>query len=82
MPVIATKVGGVRDVLAWSRGLLVDPSDFEGLTRAAEKLLTDRDLARELGGEGRRYVEESHSADKLGKSLVGIYSKVIGRSIK
>jgi glycosyltransferase involved in cell wall biosynthesis len=80
MPVIATRVGGIGDVLTDKRGILVDPSDFDGLTRAAQKLVVDPELTRTLGVEGRRYVEASHSAETLGKSLVGIYSKILKRS--
>ena len=79
MPVIATRVGGIRDVLTETRGILVDPSDFDGLTRAAEKLVVDREFTRTLGTAGRQYVEASHSINTLGNSLIGIYSKVLGR---
>jgi glycosyltransferase involved in cell wall biosynthesis len=81
MPVIATRVGGIRDVVTETRGILVDPYDFDGLTRAAEKLVVDREYTRTLGKAGRRYVETSHSVNTLGQSLIGIYAKVLGRPI-
>lgn len=80
IPVVATSVGGIKDLVTKSRGILVDPLDFDGLTQAARKLVVDREFGRALGADGRRYVEQSHSVEKLGKSLIQIYNKAVGRS--
>ncbi len=57
VPIVATDVGGVREVLAGGRtGLLVPPGDAAALAEAMGKVLTDRDLAGRLAREGREWV--------------------------
>lgn len=54
LPVVATRVGGVPDVVEDGRtGLLVDPGDAAGLARALEMLAADESLRRDLGRRGR-----------------------------
>ena len=51
VPVVASNRGALPEV---SRGaaLLVDPEDLDGLSRAMEQVLFDRELARRLGEDG------------------------------
>ena len=49
LPVIATNVGGIRDIItAEESGLLVPPDDTAALSAALERLLQDRELANAL----------------------------------
>ena len=61
-PVIGTYSGGIPDAVRHEEtGLLVEPGDVEGLTASILRLLTDTDLARRLGRQGReRVVKESN----------------------
>jgi glycosyltransferase involved in cell wall biosynthesis len=55
LPVVATSVGGVSDVLADGvAGLLVPPRDPAALATAIERLAGDPDLRCALGAAGRR----------------------------
>jgi glycosyltransferase involved in cell wall biosynthesis len=57
--VVATRVGGVPDIVADRQtGLLVPYGDRPALLRALASVLGDRALARELGGAARRAVGE------------------------
>lgn len=73
LPVVATAVGGTREVLAPSRGYLVNPGDEMALVDATAQLIADCDLRIRLGSEGRRYVGENHSLDTLKNRLKEIY---------
>lgn len=54
LPVVATRVGGVPDVVAHGKtGILVDPGDAPALARAMESLATDESLRTTLGRNGR-----------------------------
>lgn len=54
LPVIATRVGGVPDVVRGGEtALLVDPGDAMGLARTLDTLARDEGLRRELGNRGR-----------------------------
>jgi hypothetical protein len=73
-PVIGTSECGAEDaILDGQTGLLVRPDDVEGLSAALRSLLSDGNLARKLGDEGRRrakqaVVEQNRRADCGGVS--------------
>jgi len=59
LPVVATRVGGVPEMVADGRsGLLVPPRDPEALADAIGVLLEDKGRRRTFGQEGRRLVEQ------------------------
>jgi glycosyltransferase involved in cell wall biosynthesis len=77
LPVIATRVGGVPDVVGADRGFLLDPEDEEGLTDAVIRLASDARLRDRLGRRGREYVERHHSPDALGPRLAAVYERAL-----
>ncbi len=59
LPVIATAVGGLPEVVTDGvNGLLIPPQDPEALAQALARLLDDPALAKKLGENARRHVEE------------------------
>jgi glycosyltransferase involved in cell wall biosynthesis len=55
LPIVATRVGGIPDLIEPEvEGLLVEPRDPDGLAAAIARLLTDRELGAALGAGGRR----------------------------
>jgi glycosyltransferase involved in cell wall biosynthesis len=64
LPVVATDVGGTREVLPdGETGLLIDPDDPDQLADALRSLLADPERARELGAAGRQLVERRFSVE-------------------
>ena len=54
-PVISTKVSGTDELIRdGENGLLVDIGDTEGLAKALEKLLSNRELREKIGKEGQK----------------------------
>lgn len=54
-PVVASRVGGLEEVVVdGETGTLVPPDDEEALSRAVEVLLADEELRRRMGASGRR----------------------------
>jgi L-malate glycosyltransferase len=76
IPVVATRVGGVPEIVGEGCGLLVNSLRFSELAAAVERLIRDPQLRRELGNSGRQYVERNHSVDMLQGQLTGIYQKL------
>lgn len=77
-PVIGGKTGGVEDaVIDGVTGLLVDPENVQEISQAIIRLLTDKDYARKLGGNGRRRVEAELSWNIVGKQIEGILRNTI-----
>lgn len=69
-PVIAGKSGGVTDaVIDGETGFLVDPTDLSMITDALHQLLSDSELARTLGAEGKKRVEEQFQWDQQAERL-------------
>ena len=69
LPVVATDVGGVSDVVIDDEtGLLVEPGDIEAMARALERLDSDPALRGRMGDAGRKLIGErylfEHSFDR------------------
>lgn len=60
LPVVATAVGGVPDLLTDGQtGLLVGDDDWAAMAEAVDRLLHDEELAERLSRNGRRLAEAS-----------------------
>jgi glycosyltransferase involved in cell wall biosynthesis len=78
-PVIASAVGGLRDlVVDGETGLLVPPGDVPALRGALQRLLADADLRRRLGTAGRERARELLSWDRAVEQTVTAYSDALG----
>lgn len=59
LPIVASKTGGIPDVIEDGvNGLLVPPGNPGALARAIDRLLADRDLARRLSEEARQRAKD------------------------
>jgi len=77
LPVISTKVGGIPEFLTDNKnGLLVDPGDSKQLAQRIMVLLGDPVLAEELGGRGRRLVEEKFAWPLITEKVVELYRAI------
>lgn len=78
LPVVATAVGGIPEIISEGHsGLLVKPGDVEGLTAAIRRLIGSTQLRDEMGKRGRRRVELHHSAREFMKKLDGVYRELL-----
>ena len=90
--VVATDVGGVRNVLedaeqplpiprggfrATERGLLVRPGDSDGLAAALTALAEDSTLRTRLGAAARAYVVQRFSEERLCRDITALYASLI-----
>jgi glycosyltransferase involved in cell wall biosynthesis len=62
VPPVATRVGGVPEVVAGGAGLLVPPGDADALAAALVRVLRDPGLAAELGQAAHRRAQAFSSA--------------------
>ncbi|MBI4536536.1 MAG: glycosyltransferase family 4 protein [candidate division NC10 bacterium] len=78
-PIVATRVGGVPELLGEGEaGLLVPPADPAALAGAICSLLQDPVRLRAIAEAGRRRAPQ-YSADKMVKSLAELYRDVMGK---
>lgn len=77
-PVVATRVGGVPDVIRDGLdGFLVTPGDVDELADRLGRLAADRELARRMGESGRERVLERYSVDRLVADVDGFYRRLL-----
>lgn len=74
VPVVASAVGGVRDLIDSDRvGVCVPPEDPPALAAALSSLLTDPRRARGVGEAGRAHVRAHFSADRMAEATAEVY---------
>ncbi len=78
LPVVATRVGGVSEIISEDTGLTVEAHDEEGLTAATLKMIDDGNLRTLLGRHGHEYVSRFHSLNALESQLTGVYKRILG----
>jgi glycosyltransferase involved in cell wall biosynthesis len=77
-PVVASKVGGIVDIVKHREtGMLVPEKDPSALAAAVVEVLKNEDLARRLAEDGKRFVKEKFDWDKLAGQLHEIYERVL-----
>jgi glycosyltransferase involved in cell wall biosynthesis len=73
-PIVASRVGGVVDVVIDSMtGLLVTPGDVEGLAGAIRKLAQDELLAQAMGRRGAERVRENFTMEAMAENNEAYY---------
>ena len=76
-PIVATRVGGVPEViLNQATGLLVPPKDPHSLAQAIITLLKDRNLAASLGQAGRKRVEALFDLKKMVEKIEALLAEM------
>lgn len=79
VPVVATRVGGVPDLLAEGAGRLVEPERPEQIAAAVDDLLADPPAATAMGERGRARVEKRYAVDPWIQMHREIYAELAGR---
>lgn len=79
-PVVATRVGGIPDVVRDGQtGLLVPPRDPAALTRAITWMLDHPAEAAIMGVCGRDLVEREFSAETMARRTAAVYREVLAK---
>jgi glycosyltransferase involved in cell wall biosynthesis len=80
LPVVASRVGGVPElVVDGETGLLVPAGDPELLAAAVGRLLDDATLRRRLGEAGRARVRERFDLDSVRRAHLDLYRRELAR---
>jgi glycosyltransferase involved in cell wall biosynthesis len=78
-PVVATRVGGLLDlVVDGETGIVVPPRDPAALRSALERLLADADLRRRLGLAGRDRARMLFSWEHVTDATLAAYAEALG----
>lgn len=78
LPVVATKVGGIPDIVESDRtGILVQRSDIHGLAKALVTLLRDAGCRARMGEAAHEFACTYLNAEKTADRLVELYRELI-----
>ena len=98
VPIVATDVGGVRELISdfgfriveWregefeicERGVLVRKGDVKGFVKGLKYLLEHPEEGREMGKRGREYALEYHSIERLISNMDMLYRSLLFKEDK
>jgi glycosyltransferase involved in cell wall biosynthesis len=78
LPVIATRVGGVPEIVDHEKtGLLVEPGSEGALYSALEHLICDADLREHLARAGRARVASDFTIERMVERIEGLYEELL-----
>lgn len=82
-PIVATRVGGIPEIIMHGRsGLLVPPGEAEPLAEAIISLLADPQDARQMGEEARKSImREDFSADSMVAKTAQLYTRLLAEKL-
>ena len=79
--VIASATGAQPEIVNNKEtGFLVPPGDIAALTNALLKLLSNRELAEEMGQSGRKRAIEEFSEERRTQNFLDIYQEIISKN--
>lgn len=78
LPVVATQVGGVPELVEHGRtGFLIPPGDPQALAQAVQSLLENPTLARRMGGAGQQKALREFTLDQMCARTYRVYQEVL-----
>lgn len=78
VPVVATKVGGVPEVVIHEKtGLLVEAGDHEGLAQGIIQLLGNPDMSARFAESAKKHAMDNHSAKHMVDKIEGLYKDLL-----
>ena len=79
IPCVSTHITGIPELIRNGLdGLLVAPSDVDGLIAALASLMDDAELRERIGKSGRQQVVEHYDLNRSVQTLAGIFAKRVG----
>ena len=79
-PVVASSVGGILDLIKeGENGILVPPRDPDSLGKALLQLIRNKDLAEELGENGKAMVYPEFDISVMLKKIDGLYESLLSK---
>jgi glycosyltransferase involved in cell wall biosynthesis len=79
LPCVATRVGGIPGLVDDGvDALLVEPADADGLAEALARVLSDHELAVQLGQRGQALVRRRYNVAAAAASYADIYDELAG----
>jgi len=80
LPVIASRVGGIPDLITdGETGMMFNPLNPSSMRGATERILSDIGLRNRLGEAAKREARERFHPEVIARAHLDIYREVLGR---
>jgi glycosyltransferase involved in cell wall biosynthesis len=76
-PVVASRVGGIPEMVDDEVGMLIDPGDPSAIAGAVEKFFGDRELLKRCGDAARTRAGQRYNAGAITQKMVEVFSSII-----
>lgn len=76
-PVVATRTSGFEVLEEHDAGLLINPEDPGEFTNTIVKLLQNKGLRKQMGGNGRKYVVENQSWESVARKVAEVCESIV-----
>jgi glycosyltransferase involved in cell wall biosynthesis len=77
-PIVATNIDGITEQITDGvNGILVSPKDPSALAKAVIQVLSDKELARNMGLSAREKVEQEFSVEKMVAETEKVYLSLL-----
>lgn len=77
LPVVASDVGGIPEIVGNERGFLCKPGDVQDIANSIHIVLTKGDLAQQRAYELQNHVQKEYDVDKNATHLIRIYQDLL-----
>jgi len=94
IPCIATRVGGNSELLGGSdkeipleiygigeNGLLVNPDDVKGVSKAILYFIRDEKAREEMGRKARNFIQKNYSIDRVSEIYLSLYRSILAKNL-
>ncbi len=79
LPMVATRVGGVPEIVSHDEnGLLVERGDYQGLANAIQKLIDNPVIRKKQSLASRGAFEKKFNAEVMSSKTMNVYKKTLG----
>ncbi len=76
VPVIGTRTGGIKEVLAEGRGLLAPVGDAAAIAQHIEWVLSHPESAQEMAANAKHYVKTEHDVHEMAQKYLTLYASL------
>jgi len=77
VPVLASSVGGIPEIIGKDNGVLVPPNNHEALADRMIELLQNESLRKAIGSKGRSNLYPRFAPDHRVEKIVGLYQELL-----
>jgi teichuronic acid biosynthesis glycosyltransferase TuaC len=78
LPVIATNVGGIPEVVInGTTGILIDVNDVSSIIESVDCLIMNKELAKKIGAHGREVIKNKFSWERNAHEMINVYKETM-----